>query len=513
MKKTLSLMVLLLLVCYGLTAEGNKKEMSLEDTILHALKNNLGLKIETTNTLSADNNLTVSKALFIPTAEVTYRFNDSTSPSVRSLEGADIYKAKTNKLTLTVSQNLPFGGGLSVTGDFYKSKSNDTFSSFNPSYKGYISLGIRQPLLKNFGLNATKRSIYINANNKKKGVYTLKQRVMELVLNVENAYWDLVSALGNLEVQKQSLKRSKELLRQNEIKVKVGTSAPIDILESKAEVANYESLVINAERRIQQAQEGLKKILNLSKGNVVVVPTQKPDVEHVNADFDVYIKEALNNRPEVEKAKLELKNNNIDVKFYKNQLLPELDLTASYTSNGVAGKSTRTTDANGNPLPQSAIIDTNYWDAMGDVLDRKYGSYGVSLNLKVPLWFSKEKAELGNAKLNLKKALLSLKDTENTIYSEVKDVIVELQNNKKQYEADKLRLELEAKKLKAEEKKLSVGISSNYDVLVKQRDLADAESKLLTARINYSKTVSKINKTLARTFKVYRIDFKDILKR
>ncbi len=512
MKKTVSLMIMLLLVCYGLTAEDNKKKMSLEDTILHAMENNLGLKIETTNTLSADNNLTISKGIFIPKLEMGYGYTDATSPSVRDLEGAPIKKDKTNRFSLNLSHKNSFGGTISGTAFYYKSKSNDSFASFNPYYQGNIELSYTQPLLKGFGLTATKRNIYVNANNRKKSLYTLKQKVMDLVLNVENAYWDLVSALGNLEVQKQSLKRSKELLRQNEIKVKVGTSAPIDILESKAEVANYESQVINAERRIQSSQENLKKILNLSKSNVIVVPTDEPDVNAVETNFDKFIAEALRNRPDVEKAKLDLKNYKIDVKYYKNQLLPELNIKGSYTSKGVGGLS-RKTDSEGNPKPADELVDRSYWDAMNDVLKRKYGTYSLTVNFNIPLWLSKEKAELGNARLNLKKALLSLKDTENTVYSEVKDVIVELQNNMKQYEADKLRLELEVKKLKAEEKKLSVGISSNYDVLVKQRDLANAESQLLTARINYSKTVSKINKILARTFKVYNIDFKDILKK
>ena len=116
------------------------------------------------------------------------------------------------------------------------------------------------------------------------------------------------------------------------------------------------------------------------------------------------------------------------------------------------------------------------------------------------------------SKLNLKSSFLSLKKVENDIYAEVKDVVKELETNAKLVESNKIALKLEGRKLKAEEKKLSVGLSTNYQVLNYQRDYATALTNSLKSVVDYMMTIAKINKVLARTFTVYKINFSDFGK-
>ena len=317
-----------------------------------------------------------------------------------------------------------------------------------------------------------------------------------------------------------ALERAKDLLRQNEIKVKVGSAAPIEVLAAKADVASNESLLIQAERSIQTAEEQLKRILNLSKEPGIIIPSDKPGITQIKADFNKFLMEGLNSRPDIEQAKLELENYKVRVKYARNQALPELQLEASYYTTGRGGDKVIYAPGKSPILPDfdpttdiEAIISKDIWEAIDDVFSVLYKNFQVQLSLNMPLSFSRQKAELAQAKINLKRALLNLKNVENTIYSEIKEVLKELEANKKLVEADKIALKLQEERLKAEEKKLSVGLSTNFIVLDYQRQFASAQTQALRSVIDYNMTLARINRALARTFNAYDIKFSEFLKK
>jgi outer membrane protein TolC len=504
----------LLIGSFLAAAETEKKEISLKDAIFHALKNNLDLQVQMTDAETAAKTLKINKAIFIPVFDAVGTTLERNTPSEGALSGGDVIKQNRQMLTLSLTQQLPIGGNVTFELDNVKTVSTSKWANPDPLLGSTATLTLNQPLLKNFGLTPTKRQIYIADNNLKIAKHQLKENVINLVYTVEEAYWNLVHAHQNLEATKMALKRAKDLLRQNEVKVRVGSAAPIEILTAKAEVARNDSLLIQAERTIQTAEENLKKILNMSKETYTLFPSDKPQIKKIDVDFDKFLLEGLNSRPDVERAKLDLANQKIGVKFAKNQMLPELGLNATYFTTGQGG------DLFGylkHPLEEDFSRDEHtyledsksIWGSMSDVFKNLYKNYTVTLNLKIPLSFSKEKAELAQAKINLKKSLLGLKNVENTVYSEVKEVLKELEANAKLVEADKIALELEGQKLRAEERRLAVGLTTNIIVLDFQRQYAEAETRALRSVIDYNMTLAKINRILARTFKVYDIKFKE----
>ena len=146
------------------------------------------------------------------------------------------------------------------------------------------------------------------------------------------------------------------------------------------------------------------------------------------------------------------------------------------------------------------------------MFDNNNKNYSFRLNLQIPIGFKEERARLAQARINLKRALLELKNTENNIYTEVKDVIKELESNRKLVEAEKVAMQLVGENLRAEEKKLSVGLSTNFNVQEYQRQLADAETSYLRSVVKYNLTLARINQVLARTFKAHDIKFTDYYK-
>jgi outer membrane protein TolC len=512
------MMVFLITVSLLVSTEGEQKELSLKDAIYHALKNNLDLQVQMTDTELSRKALKINKSIFIPAMSVETTTAETNEPGEGILSGADVIKSTFKYLSVGVTQRIPFGGTVNFRLYNQESESNSIWANPNPRLYSRATLSLNQPLLKNFGLTATKREIYIAANNLKIAKHQLRENIITLVYNVEEAYWNLVYAYQNLEATKTALKRAQDLLKQNEIKVRVGSAAPIEILTAKADVASNESLVIQAERSIQTAEERLKRILNMSKDLSSIVPTDTPEIKKIPVDFNDFLLVALNNRPDMERAKLDLENYKIRVKYAKNQFLPDLQLSAMYFTTGRGGTEfdylrDPLRDPDYNPDTDKVILaDKSIWGSMDDVFSLLYKNYQIQLSLSMPLSFSREKAELAQARINLKRALLSLKNVESTVHSEVKEVMKELEANAKLVEADKIALELQGERLKAEEKRLSVGLSTNFIVLDYQRQYASAQTQALRSIIDYTMTLARINRILARTFNVYDIKLADFIE-
>jgi outer membrane protein TolC len=517
MKKALIVTIFLVIVC-GLVFPAQSpegKELTLKDAIYYALKNNLGLQVQKAQTSVARLNLRINRAqLYLPTLTLNSEYRKSKQPSTDILQGVESVEEESLSWRLGINQQTPLGGTFSLNFNTSRNDTNVVTETYNPTIDTSIGVSLDQPLLRNFGTLATNYQIYIAANNHEISKYQLEQSIVNLVYDVEAAYWELVYAHQNLEAAKMALKRAKDLLGQNEIKVKVGTVAPIEILSSKANVARNESAVIQVEQAIQSREEALKRILNMSKEPFAIIPEDEPEIKDLPVDFGAFLKEAMENRADMNQAKINLESTGITVKYRKNQGLPELQLDTSFDSTGVGGTTWGfTTESPFDPdFDRYTIAEISFADTVKDAFKLENTRLSVGLNLNTPILFTAERAQLAQAKIERERAMFELKDLENTIYSEVKDVIRQLESNKQLVAADRIALELEGENLKAEEKKLSVGLSTNFQVLQYQQQLAAAQTQLLRSTINYVLTTARIDQVLSRTLKKYDIEFKNILE-
>jgi outer membrane protein TolC len=518
MKKAL-IVVLLLGMPWGTVfsvepTEG--KELTLKDVIYYALKNNLGLQVQRTQTRAARLNLRFNRAQqYLPNLSVNSEYSKSSQPSTYLYNGVDVVEGETLLWIAAINQRTPLGGRFSISLYNQRRETNVVVAAFNPVLITAGSVSYRQPLLRNFGTLASNYQIRISANNHKISQFQLEEAIVDLVYEVEAAYWELVYAHQSLEAEEMALKRAKDLLNQNEIKVKVGTAAPIEILSSKATVARNESAVIQAEQAIQTREEALKRILNMSKEPFSIIPKEEPQIKNISIDFDTALKEAIENRADMKRTRINLESNNLTVKYQRNQALPDIQLTAGLTSYGVGGTVWFFPIRNPfDPDFQRIMVEEiTYMDTIKGIFKLENNFFDVVLRLQIPIPTTAERARLSQAKIQRESAVFELKDLENTIYSEVNDVTRQLENNKKLVEADKIALELEGENLKAEEKKLSVGLSTNFQVLQYQQQYATAQAQLLRSTINYVLTTARVDQVLNRTLKKYDIKFKDILKK
>lgn len=503
--------LLIPLVAADQEADDNILSLTLEETILQALQNNLDLRIEVTNPRLSREAVRRQGAIFIPNLELNMRQSTFNRPSSSVLDGGELVTTENTNYSATLQQNIALGGQLQISLDNRRQFSSSRFTTINPSWDSSLNFNLTQPLLKNFGTFITKRNINIALNNLEKANLNLRQRIIDIIYQTEEAYWNLVYGYENRALRNRSLELARDLLEQNEIQVKVGVSAPLDVLTAKAEVAQRESELLQADSQIQTYEENLKKILNLSDFRQRLETSDKPLFLKRESDFNEFLHSALENRPDINQVRLDLKNRNIEVRYSRNQLLPDLQLTASYYTSGLSGTRLIT---EGNPLFGDyriiGRIEAGVWDALKDVLSNLYRNYSFGVRLSVPLQNDAARAERAQAEINLKRALLELKKMENTIYSEVVQVINDLETNVKIIEASNVSQELAEQKLLAEQKKLAVGLSTNYQVLQFQRDLASAQISALRAVIDYNLTLSRINRILGRTLEAHRVSFDEI---
>ncbi len=513
MKKTTIICLLLLSLGFSSPAQNERpiNSLTLDEVIEQALKNNLDLQIEMSNPQIARALWNKSRSIFIPTLTLDYGLTSTATPSSSIFTGADVEKADSGSLGFTLNQKLILGGNFSVSLDNSRNSTNSVYSKINPRYNSQLRLDLTQPLLKSFGLTATKRNIIIARHNRDKSLFSLKQQVLNLIYSTEEAYWNLVYSFQNLEVKEKSLQLAKDLLKQNEVQVKVGVSAPMDILTAQAEVAARESEALQARGLIQTYEENLRRILNISQMPEAIVPEDKPLFRPLQADFNDFLETALEQRPDIEQVRLDLKSKNIDVRYYRNQTLPDLQLTASYYTKGLSGTPQ---DVDFSLLPPDStgeLIGSGLSDALRDALKSLYKNYSFGLQLSIPVVNTSAKADLVQARLNLEQSMLTLKKTESIIYSEVKQIIMDLGTSAKIVEANRISRELADQKLAAEQKKLAVGLSTNYQVLQYQRDFANAQIAELRSLIDHSLALSRVDKVLGTTLAKHHVEFTDLL--
>ncbi len=512
--KNIFIWVSALFLVIGVHAQGREKALSLEECILKAMKNNLGVAVEVLNPELADYSVLKAKEKFIPSLSFAYNTERTNSPSFSWIDAAENIATQYNEYYAQFDQSIPTGGELSASIYAYKNDTNRKFQTINPRYGGVLRFNFTQPLLKNFGFKISRKEIIVAKNNRDISESQLKKVLLDTIFNVEEAYWNLVFSIENLKVKRQSLELARDLLAKNKREAEVGTVAPIEILSAEAEVATREADILQAEAAVKNSEDLLETIINLgaeeNNMEVEIVPLDKPGYEMRDISLEEALAMALDNRPELATSKIDLKNKEIDLSYAKNQLLPEVNLFASYWSPGVSG--TQILYLNDNPLTDVVIgnIPGNASDALNDVFNLKYRNWSVGVSFSIPLTTILSRADYAQAKTSLDQAMLKLKDQEQRIFLEIRNAVRTFQTDYKRVQAYKVARELAEKKLEAEDKKLRVGLTTNYVVLQYQRDLADARSAELKAVIDYNLSLARLEKALGTTLKSKNIKFSEL---
>ncbi len=489
--------------------------LSLEDSIVRALKNNLDLAAEVIAPGLAEENLALARQIYTPTLQLDLTGNRYEQLSTWSLQKTGTYVNKSTNSTMTVAQQLPFGGKVQAGLTYDYSRNNQLFQSYNPSYTGRLNFQLTQPLLKNFGWKVSRRQIIVAQNSFTASRSQFKDVLISTIYSVEQAYWNLVYSIENLKTLRQSLESGRDLLAKTKREVEVGTKAPIEVLNAKATVAKREADILQAEALVKRNQDQLRTLLNLGAdpagAKQDILPVDAPTFEPFAINLDEAYAQALARRPDLDASRALIENKAVNFKFAKNQRLPQLDLQLSKMSPGISGQQ-YIYDENNPFLPPTLGPSGSASEAFRDAFKFLYNNWTAGVTLTIPFGDVLGKAGYAYAKLDLEQAQAQLKTQEQKIFLEVSDAVRTLETSAKAVEAYRIAREFAEKQLEAEMKKLSVGMSTNYFVLQYQDALAIARSAEIQSLVTYNLAKANIAKVTGTTLEQRNISLGDYIR-
>ena len=464
--------------------------LTLEQAIQVALERNLSLVLERYSTEEATLNITQNVGIYDVFTEFDLATLEETSPAATQLDGSLVQQFEQSNADLRVSQLINTGGRFRLDFLNRRQETNSDFAFVNPNYRVDIDLHFVQPLLRNLGNMATNRNIRIARTNQGISLENFELQVTSVIVQVENAYWNLAEAIAQLEVAEKSLTLAKQLHEQNEIRVEVGTLAPLELVQSEAGVAQREVDIIRARARVGDRGDVLRELLNIERDGdlwgVPIDPTTNPFSDPFEIDMNTAIATALANRPELKRQQLDLEIRELDVKYFKNQKRPRLDFTGSYGYNGLGGPVVLR-DGNGDIIEE---IDGGYSDAIDQIQDRDFEGWRTALNFAYPIQNRTAKAQSAIAEVNFERSQMQYQNVELAIVTEVRRVARALEAAAEEVDSAEVNRRLQEKNYEAEQKRYDNGMSTSFQVLRVQDDLILASSQYVDAVAAYRRALA-----------------------
>jgi outer membrane protein len=467
-------------------APQNVRALSLQDCIQLALQHNLDLQIDRYNPQIARFNLAGDYGVYDPAFTLSGQ-HDHNEAGSQLLGGGFIIPG-------SVSDDNSFSGGLSgitpigTTYSLQGSTRDQYGNSFGVDTNGLIvsrpfensgssaSINASQPLLKNFLIDNNRLVIRIGKNRVKYSEFQLKLQVMLTITTLEQAYYDLIYNRENLIVQQKAVELAERLVMENRKRLEVGALAPLDLQSAEAQAASSRAAVIAANSQLGTQERLLKSLITDAYSSdwagVNLEPVAKLNAPAPVVNLQDSWAKGLSDRPELKQAKLDLERIGIQLKYDKNQLLPELDVFGTYGFNG-SGK--------------------EFSDSFGDfkTTDRPFYTYGGKVT--IPLANVRARNSYRADKANLQQLVLTLKQLEQNILIQIDNDIGTIRANFDQVQATRAAREYEEAALDAEQKKLESGKSTTYTVLQVQRDLTTARGNEIQALDTYNKSLSQLS--------------------
>jgi outer membrane protein len=449
---------------------------------------------------------------FDPIITSTLSIDHANSPTSNAFAGVPVVQQNTGTANFFYQQGFHWGTNMTVGFNNNRITTNQPFTTFSPTLNSNFRFTLTQPLLQGFGLLPTTRFIRIAKNNREISDVAFRLQVITTVNQIQNIYWDLVNAYENVKVQQESLALAQKTLSDNKKQVEIGTLAPIEIVRAQSVVSTDQQTLIVAQTNLQLQQLLMKNALSRTLvdpvlGDAEVVPTsvmEVPPTEPVVPIQDL-VNDALHHRAELAESRIDLTNRDLNNKSAKNALLPSLGMFAYYGGTGLGGSFNPNARVCASPTdtfctqPADIPPSTSIGGTIGQLFDSSAPDKGIGLSLTIPLRNRAAQANQVRAELEYRQAQMRLQQLENQVRIEVRNAQFAVQQNRASVEASRAAVELGRQSLDAEQKKYALGASTTTLVLQNQRDLAQAESNLVSAMSAYEKSRVELDRAIGFT--------------
>ena len=466
--------------------------LTLDDAVKRALDNNNDIAVARYNPDLSEQSVLSARGYYDPYVFSNLRHNSTDTQGTNAFSGGASVNNKSDVWNFGATAPIaPTGGTLQLAFNNNRQDTNSVFTSYNPVFNASLNLSLTQPLLRNFKIDSGRNQLRIAKKNREISDVQFHATIVNTVASVKGYYYDLLYAFDNLEAARQNQALAGKLLNENQIRVKVGTMAPLDVVTAQAEVASREVDVITAENYLAQAQDNLKQAIfpanDAAMWATQINPVDRPGADPVPVDTDGAVKTALLNRTDIVTARKNLEIADYSLQYSRGQLLPQLDLIASYGGAGAGGTQLIRDPALGGPVVST--VPGGYGDALSATFGRDYPTWTIGANVSYSFPNRSARAAAASARISKDQALASFRRLELQVAAEVRTAARGVDSGFKTVASTRAARVLAEQRLDAEEKKFAAGMSTNFLVTQAQRDLALARVNELTSISNYQKSI------------------------
>lgn len=450
--------------------------LTMADAVRMAVEKNLDLKVELYNPAQQEAEFQKSLGIYNPVLTLQAAYNDTTSYSTTM--SSNRYWNQTTQLNAGVSQLLPTGAtaALGFNNSYLSSDQSNTSNGLSSYWQSSLGLTVSQPLLKNFGRETTELTIVSARLAKESSLEKLTARLIAVVAQVRNEYYKLYSLKEELGVRKVSLDLARRVLHETQVRVKAGVMPAMETLNAEFGVAAREKELIDAERAVKDQIDLLAQFLQIAPG-VVIETLEVPAKVRYEVSEQAEIKRALENRPELKELKRNLELLELQTRVAGNKTRPDLLLSASAATAGLADTYPRDLDR---------------------LSSGSYPVWGVGLTFSYPLGNKAAENDYRKNRLKVDQAVLQIRNQEELIVNDVRFAVRAIEANYKQLDvADRGRAFAE-ERLRAWVRKAEVGLATTKDVLDVENDLAAAKNNQIKSLVSYAGAVTQLWKSTAQ---------------
>jgi HAE1 family hydrophobic/amphiphilic exporter-1 len=513
--------------------------ITLDEAIAFALANNKDINASRIDVELAKFDLTAAKGTYDPRISAQSYYERRETPTASAISGSAsgtiISTDQTNVATL--SGNSPLAGGVyQIDLSASRQTTDNLFSSLNPTLPTGLTLTYTQPLLKGLRIDDNRRRIEIGKKNLSLTDAQFRQRAIETITRVQQAYWDLVFSLRNLQVQNDAVTQSRRQIESNRRQVEQGTLAPIDIVSAEAQFTLFEQNVYLAQEGVTRAENNLKQLMLPERTaplwSKALLPTTPVSLDPPRVELDDAVKLALSSRPELDQVAKSAEINKINQKFFGDQLKPQIDLFGIYTNAGLAGS---LANRGPNPFTAGTLALTERINeiskqlglpplppsqSIGGVPEAFIGGTGQSLSNLFGLGFPTVRVgvrfsfPIGNrtAEANLGRSLAEGRKIENQRQQLEQSIEADVRNTLQAVRSAQARLtsaiasrDATEKQYESEQRKFQAGLTTVFLVLQRQQELIAARGREVQAQTDLNKAIAEFQRATGSTFKAHNI--------
>ena len=488
-----------------------KLRLTLADAIRLALLNNTDVRL---NELPIENaRLEVERAYqaFDPAATSSFYANRAATPAYTQLQGAPTLSTLSQQAIIDYNQTFQTGTNYDVNFSSGKLVTNSLYETINPYVSSSGTLTLTQPLLRNRGIFPNRAPITIARRNLNVSRATFTAQVNDSLLLTVQQYLTVLQARESLVVLKKSVEQAQASYDRDKRALELGAIPPFDIYRSESQVAARRVQVIQAEYSLKQAEDAFRRVIGADLDPYIraldldLTESVEPRGDLLSLDIQQAYQQALERRPELEALRQQIDNDETSVRLAHNHLLPDLSLSAFYTTNGISGNS-----YNIATTPSTLISTGGFVDTLSQMKGFDFPSYGFTVQLRLPIRNRAAQADLGEAMVSRRRDLYLQRQEGQELWQEVKNAVHQVEQAELSIAAAKVSRDLAQKTLEAEQRKYELGASQVFFVLDAQTQLAQAELSLVQSQIGYQQAVAGVEHATGTLLENHEVKIEDV---